>query len=168
MQEVKEKPPQQASSKDITASGKKSPRDNTSIVSLTLTFVVFVALPYELYVMGFSLINDFALTVLAAGVLTDIFTTKAGFNRGFGDYNIIYNATKKKVKNDSFLVGVAVFAAIRGFLIYYFWHNEFILLLVAVISLVGPLWNSVMLSIPDAKPSAQLTQTSTESVQRIQ
>jgi len=127
-------------------------RDRSSLVSLALTFVVFVALPYELYVLGFSLVNDFALTVFAAGLLTDIFTTKAGFNRGYGDYNVFYNATKKRIRNNSFLIGVAIFGAVRAYLIYFFWQDTFILLLVAMISLIGPLWNSVVLSVPDNRP----------------
>lgn len=137
---------------DATRSLETKGKDNSSYVSLALTFVVFVALPYELYVLGISLWNDFALTVFAAGLLTDVFTTKAGFNRGYADYNVFYNAAKRKVRNNSFLVGVAIFGAVRGFLMFYFWHDTFILMLVAMISLIGPLWNSVILSVPDDKP----------------
>jgi hypothetical protein len=138
--------------------------DKTSIVSFLLTFVVFVALPYELYVMGISILNDFALTVFAAGLLTDVFTTKAGLNRGYGDYNVFYNATKKKVKTNSFLIGITIFGAIRAYLMFYFWHDTLILLLVAMISLIGPLWNSVVLSVPDEIPQKQIIRQADSSV----
>ena len=124
-------------------------KDNSSLVSLALVFIVFVVFPYELYVLGLSLVDIFALTVFGAGLLTDIFTTKAGFNRGYDDYNVFYSATKNKVRNNTFLIGIGIFGAIRAFLIYYFWGNAFILILVALMSLIGPLWNSVILSVPD-------------------
>ena len=132
----------------------KKKKDNTSLVSLALTFVVFIAFPYELFVLGLSLVNIFALTVFAAGLLTDIFTTKAGFNRGYDDYNPFYTATKNKVRNNTFLIGIGIFGAIRAYLIYYFWEDSLILIIVAMMSLIGPLWNSVMLSAPDDRGSS--------------
>ncbi|HZW55238.1 MAG TPA: hypothetical protein VFF30_03030 [Nitrososphaerales archaeon] len=125
-------------------------RDNSSLVALSVTFTVFVALPYEMYVLGFPMLTDFAFTIFVAGLLADIFTTKTGFNRGYGDYNIFYNAGKKKrVRNNSFLAGTFVFGVIRAVLMFYFLDNTLILMIIATMSLIGPMWNSIILSAPD-------------------
>jgi hypothetical protein len=114
--------------------------------SLAVISFVFLFIPYSLYLLGVSLFDDLALTILSAGILIDIFTTKIGFNRGFGECNIFYNAAKKKGKNNAFLIGVLVSCTIRASFVMLFWQDAFILLLVAMVSLVAPLWNSILLS----------------------
>jgi Mn2+/Fe2+ NRAMP family transporter len=126
-------------------------KDNSSLVSLTVAFVVFVALPYEMYILGAPILSIFAVVIFTAGLLADIFTTKAGFNRGYGDYNVFYNmAKKKKVRNNSFLVASFIFGAIRAFIMFYYWNDTLILMIVASMSLIGPLWNSIILAYPEA------------------
>ena len=128
-------------------------RDNSSLVALSVTFTVFVALPYEMYVLGFPVLTDFAFTIFVAGLLADIFTTKTGFNRGYGDYNVFYNASRKKrVRNNTFLAGTFVFGVIRALLMFYFLNDTFILMIIATMSLIGPMWNSIILSAPDKSP----------------
>ncbi|MGI0090175.1 MAG: hypothetical protein ACREBS_00555 [Nitrososphaerales archaeon] len=114
--------------------------------SLGIVSVVFLGLPYSLYIMGVSLLNDFALTMLAAGVLIDVFTTKIGFNRGYGECNIFYNLARKRSKNNAFLFGILISGMVKGTFIFLFWQNTFILMLVALVSLIAPLWNSLILS----------------------
>lgn len=122
-------------------------KDNSSLVSLSVTFIVFVALPYELYILGLPILTIFAATIFVVGLLADIFTTKTGFNRGYSDYNVFYNAAKKKkVRNNSFLVGTFVFGIIRAVIMFYFWQDTLILMIVATMSLIGPLWNSIILA----------------------
>lgn len=129
---------------------KQNKGNNSSLVSLSVTFVVFVALPYELYVSGMSLIGIFAITIFVAGLLSDVFTTKIGFNRGYGDYNVFYNAAeRKKVGKSKFLAGALIFGLIRALIMFYFWQDPIILLITATMSLIGPLWNSIILSSAD-------------------
>src|SRR5579875_1815690 len=132
-------------------------RDNTALAGLTISFVVFVAVPYELYIMGLPLISDFAITVFVAGFLADIFTTKIGFRRGYDDYNILYNVARRKRKSEShaFLTSAIVFGAIRAAIAIYFWDVPLVLVIVATTSLIGPLWNSIMLSTSDRKRVAR-------------
>ncbi|MHB8567176.1 MAG: hypothetical protein ACYC7D_11660 [Nitrososphaerales archaeon] len=128
-------------------------RDNTSLASLAISFIVFVAVPYELYVMGLPLLTDFAITVFVAGFVADIFTTRIGFRRGYGDYNILYNVAQKssRSKNNAFLGSVIIFGAIRALIAIYFWNEPIVLIIIATTSLIGPLWNSIILSAPDRK-----------------
>jgi hypothetical protein len=129
-------------------------KDRSLATSMSVIFSIFVALPLLLYYFRAPVISIFAVMIFSAGLVVDIFTTKAGFNRGFGDYNVFYNIVKKKrkgMRNNSFLVGAFIFGVIRIGLIYLFWNEGIILLLVASLSLLAPLWNSIMLAYPEAQ-----------------
>lgn len=95
------------------------------------------------------------MIIFSAGLMADVFTTKAGFNRGYSDYNLLYNLANrrcKKLGNNSFLLlGGFGFGALRVGIMYLFWADPLILLLVASLTLLGPLWNSVMLAYPESK-----------------
>jgi hypothetical protein len=138
----------QLTNKDLPRTEK---RDKSSTVSFGVVFSVFVVVPYVLYVLGSSIIEIFAVVIFCSGLLADVLTTKAGFNRGYDDYNVFYNLSKNKsrIKQNSFLIGSFFFGFVRLWIMYYFWSNTTILLLVASLSLVGPLWNSVILAYPD-------------------
>ncbi len=132
-----------------------SEEQDSSVIAALLTILsLFVALPMLMYLLKVPAISIFAVTIFGAGLLADIFTTKAGFNRGFSEYNIFYNLLnkgRKRVKNNSFLIGGFFFGLIRLGLIYYFWSEPEVLLLLASLSLLGPVWNSIMLAYPDSQ-----------------
>jgi hypothetical protein len=136
-------------------SNKREGHDNSSFVGLAVSFVVFVAVPYELYILGVPWITDFAITIFLAGFLADIFTTKIGFRRGYDDYNMLFSSAKKKGKStkSAFVSSIIIFGIIRGAIIVYFWNDPIVLMIVATTALIGPLWNSIILSSPEKRKS---------------
>lgn len=139
------------------SSTKSQARDNSSLAGLAISFVVFVAVPYELYVLGVPWLTDFAITIFVAGFLADIFTTKIGFRRGYDDYNMLFSSAKKRGKSthSAFVSSIIVFGLVRGIIIAYFWNDPIVLMIVATSALIGPLWNSIILSSPDKQKTVK-------------
>lgn len=138
-------------------SSKSGGHDNSSLVGLAISFVVFVAVPYELYALGVPWLTDFAITIFVAGFLADIFTTKIGFRRGYDDYNMLFSSARRKGKSteSAFVSSIIVFGLVRGIIIAYFWNDPVILMIVATTALIGPLWNSIILSSPDKRKATK-------------
>jgi Mn2+/Fe2+ NRAMP family transporter len=128
-------------------------RDLSLPVGFAIVASVFVVLPFTMYILGAPMLPIFAVMIFAAGLTADVFSTKAGLNRGFSDYNLFYNLVNKggksRMRNNSFLIAASLFGLIRAGIMYFFWNDAFISLLIASLSLLGPLWNSIMLSFPN-------------------
>jgi hypothetical protein len=151
-QHPEQRPKQRTSALEVSYPSDE--KDRSVIAGLLTILSLFVALPLVMYLLKVPAISIFAVTIFGAGLLADIFTTKAGFNRGFSEYNIFYNLLNKgrrRVKNNSFLIGGFFFGLIRLGLIYYFWSEPVVLLLLASLSLLGPVWNSIMLAYPESQ-----------------
>ena len=117
------------------------------VVSLYISMLtVFVGLPLGLPEVGVSPINSLAIAILALGSFADSFMTKHGFKVGGSELNPLYKATKGFLSQNQFLVLLGSIKMGAGLAILAFLPNPYVLLMIALYSMSGVLFNSVGLA----------------------
>lgn len=117
------------------------------MAAMTLSMLsVFVALPLGLPLLGVSPINSLAVAILALGALADAYTTKFGFRVGGTEMNPLYKLTGGHLGQNRFLVLVSSIKMSMGLALLAVLPNPYLLLLIALYSMSGVLFNSVGLA----------------------
>lgn len=104
---------------------------------------VFVVLPLGLPLLGVSQIDSLALAILCVGALADSFITKASFSMRGSEVNPLYALTRGILGQDGFVIAIAVIKMGVGLALLALVPDTYVLLLVALYSLSGVLFNSL-------------------------
>ena len=121
-----------------------------SMVSLILTATmlsVFVGIPFGLPAIGLSQVVSLAIAILAVGILADSFMTRYGLRVGGREANPFYHATKRLFTPDEYVVAIALIKLGVGLVLLVVLPNPYLLLLIALYSLSGVLFNSIGLAV---------------------
>lgn len=113
-------------------------------IGLSATMLsAFVALPLGLPLLGIDKIVSLAFAILLVGVLADSFTTKYVLRIGGKEINPLAKHFTKFLSQNQFIMFIAMVKMAGGLALFAFLPNLYLLMLIALYSLSGVLFNTL-------------------------
>ena len=107
---------------------------------------IFLIIPFGLQYLGFDILSALGFSILLVGLFSDALLTRLALKKGLKESNILYGLVKNRISSNNFIIISTILGISLGVILLLFIDAPFLILMIALLSLIGSFGNAMTLS----------------------